>query len=470
MYRYRRRSKLQRRRRAAVVAVFSAALALVVGVPTLAAADPVNDALNGLGVGSGSGGASGGGTASPQQLEPPPAPPYTPPLHGTNPHGQGTNAVVDIAPSADLPYSSDPNLNGEEVVVGQTRGEQNTTTGQYHGSATVLFLFGNPLTPLQVETDPGETKSGPFEGLNQALNQICTQSSGQLCLTVLDLQSSTTNSGSTNSFTGASVGLGGEEGLGVSALQSNGNISSDGTCQTSSGSSSVAGVSAGGSEVAGLFDSSSSSTACNNGQQSTTNSSRAIALGGQEVLPPGCENGTENALNLFLIVLYCNQDDTNGSDGVLQTFVPYGVREAFTTTVLPIVLLEGGLEAQQVDGLPISLIKATTSAAESHAVAPPAQVTPTTPPGAPPAALPGGGTKGAGGQGGADAGGPGAGAGGPGAGAGGAGAAAAEAGAGAGELAFTGADLLALGLLGGALILGGLALSGAARHRHRQTV
>jgi hypothetical protein len=38
-----------------------------------------------------------------------------------------------------------------------------------------------------------------------------------------------------------------------------------------------------------------------------------------------------------------------------------------------------------------------------------------------------------------------------------------------GQLAFTGADLLALGLVGGALILGGLARTTAGR-RHRQTV
>jgi hypothetical protein len=453
MYRYRRRRKLQRRRRAAVVGVFAAALALVVGIPTLAAADPVNDALNGVGLGSGSGDSGGGGTASPQQLEPPPAPPYTPPLHGTNPHGQGTNAVIDIGPTSNLPYTSDPNLNGEEVVIGQTRGEQNTTTGEYHGTATVLFLFGSPLTPLQVETNPGETKSGPFEGLNQGLDQICTESGGDLCVTILDLQSSTTNSGSTNSFTGAQVGLGGSEGINASALQSNGNISSDGTCQTSSGSSSVAGAAAGGQEVVGLFDSSSTSQACNNGQQSTTNSSRAIALGGEEVLPPDCENGTENALLILVIGLYCNQDDTNGSDGVLQTAVPYGVREALTTLIVP--------QARETDPNLVALLKLTTSAAESHAVAPPAQVTPTPTAVTPPAGV----APGAGGKKGAGAG-PGEG---PGAGAG-AGAAAAAAGPGAGELAFTGADLLALGLVGGALILGGLAMTAAAGRRHRQRV
>src|SRR5215204_4059541 len=68
------------------------------------------DVLNNLGLGSGSGDSAGGGTVSPQQTEPT----YTPPLHGTNSHGQGTDAVVDIAPSADLPYAADPVTNGEE--------------------------------------------------------------------------------------------------------------------------------------------------------------------------------------------------------------------------------------------------------------------------------------------------------------------------------------------------------------------
>jgi hypothetical protein len=82
-----------------------------------------------------------------------------------------------------------------------------------------------------------------------------------------------------------------------------------------------------------------------------------------------------------------------------------------------------------------------------------------------PPTTPGGGTAGAGGKGGNKGGNAG---GGNGGGAGN-GSAAGSAAAGNGQLAFTGADLLALGLIGGALILGGLALTTAGR-RHRQTV
>jgi hypothetical protein len=107
-----------------------------------------------------------------------------------------------------------------------------------------------------------------------------------------------------------------------------------------------------------------------------------------------------------------------------------------------------------------ALLKATTAGPESHAVAPAATTTPTPP---------SGGTAGAGGKGGNKGGNAGGGNGG-GAGGGGNGSAASAAAAGNGQLAFTGADLLALGLVGGALILGGLALTTTAGRRHRQTI
>ncbi|HKH21976.1 MAG TPA: hypothetical protein VKA88_00005, partial [Solirubrobacterales bacterium] len=150
MYRDRRRRKLQRRRRATVVAVFGAVLAFVVGIPTLAAADPVNDVLNNLGLGSSGG--SGGGTATPNAGTPPS---YTPPLHGSNPHGQGTDAVVDLTPSNSNPYPAQPSDGDEELIVGDSRGEQ-TTDGSYHGNVTLAYLFGSGI--LGVETAPGETE------------------------------------------------------------------------------------------------------------------------------------------------------------------------------------------------------------------------------------------------------------------------------------------------------------------------
>src|SRR4051812_34117492 len=144
MYRQRRK-KLQRRRRATVTIVSVAVMAMAVGVPTLAAADPVGDLLNnvttslGIGGNAGGSGGGGGGTATPDAGAPPGT--YTPPLHGSNPHGQGTVGTVDLAPSDQNPLSGDPNQSGEEVTVGDTRGEQNSD-GTYHGRTTLANVLG----------------------------------------------------------------------------------------------------------------------------------------------------------------------------------------------------------------------------------------------------------------------------------------------------------------------------------------
>src|SRR5436309_6217440 len=98
MYR-KRRKKLHRRRRAAVIAAFAAILAVAVGIPTFASGASSTDNLLGQVGSSGSGSTSGtsgssgtvSGTAQPKSGVPPT---YTPPLHGTNPHGQGFNAGV----------------------------------------------------------------------------------------------------------------------------------------------------------------------------------------------------------------------------------------------------------------------------------------------------------------------------------------------------------------------------------------
>jgi hypothetical protein len=425
-----------------VVAVSGAVLAFVVGIPTLAAADPVNDALNNLGLGSG--GSAGGGSATPNAGTPPT---YTPPLHGTNPHGQGTDAVVDLTPSNTNPYPGQPD-GQEELIVGDSRGEQ-TGDGSYHGNVALAYLFGNAI--LGIETAPGESEDGPLQPIQDGLDQICDASNGALCVSLLEMHSSTTGNDSNNSFEAVGAHIGGEEGINADVATSHGNISSDGTCQTAHGDSSVADANVG-PLFADALQGSSNSTACNNGTQSVDQKSTVIGLGPENPAPgvalptAGCENGTPNtnftALSPLLATV-CNADDTNGS----QTGAPYGVREALTL----FALITGNT----------SVAKITTAGPESHAVAPPSTTPPTTP------TTPGGGTKGAGGKGGGNGGNGG----GAGAGAGaGNGAAAGAAAAGNGQLAFTGADLLALGMVGTALILGGLALTTTAGRRHRQTV
>jgi hypothetical protein len=288
------------------------------------------------------------------------------------------------------------------------------------------------------------------------------------------MHSQTDASGSHNSFTGASLNIGGPAGIGapisVQALESHGDISSDGTCQTSHGDSRVAGVVVGNAVTgigANTIQGVSDSQACNNGTSSESQGSHVLGLSGVlagiavPVTSAGCEgpdgdnttlDGTPNTQpdilglgpvlsGLGVLSLVCNASDDNSG----QTSNPYGVREGLTAFVLPA----------------LGLLKATTAGPESHAVAPAAApVTPVAPAG--PGNQGNKGNKGNKGNGGNNGGNGGAG--------NGAGAAAGAAAAGNGQLAFTGADLLALGLVGGALILGGLALTTTAGRRHRRTL
>jgi hypothetical protein len=437
-----RRKQLRRRRRRTVAGVSAAVMVIAVGVPTLASANPVNDLLNNLGLGgnSGSGGATSGGgsTATPNAGNPPS---YTPPLHSTDPHGQGSDVVADLTPSTTNPLPGDPTQGDEEVIAGDSRGQQ-SSDGTYHGSVTLAYLLGTPI--LQVTSNPGESKDGPLQPLQDGLDNLCSQSNNAVCLTVLGMHSSSTGNSSTNSFEAVGAHIGGAEGINADVLTSNGNISSDGSCQTAHGDSGVAGANVG-PLTADALQGDSTSTACSSGQNTVDQHSTVVNLAGTGIPVPaaGCDNGTANtaftALSPILATV-CNADDTNGS----ATGAPYGVREALSL----FALITGNS----------SLLKVSASGPESHAVAPASNTPPTTP------SNPGG-TKGAGGKGGNNGGNGGGGNGGG----TGNGPAAGTAAPGNGQLAFTGADLLVLAMVGGALVLGGLALTTAGR-RHRQTV
>jgi hypothetical protein len=423
-----------------VAAVSVAVMAIAVGLPTLASADPVGDLLHNLGLGGNSGGtATGGGTATatPDAGNPPA---YTPPLHGTEPHGQGTDAVVDLTPGTSAPIAGDPTSGDEEVIVGDSRGQQ-SSDGSYHGRAALAYLLGTPI--LQVTSDPGQSNDGPLQPVQDGLDQLCSASGNQLCLTVLAQHSSSTTNSSSNSQEVLGVHIGGPDGVNADLLTSHGNISDDGTTQTAHGDSGVLKANVGPltlDALEGNSDSSASSSSSSVNQDSTVLN---IAGFGLPIPTAGCDDGTPNSSFTPLsplLATVCNADDANGS----QTSGPYGVREALTL----FALISGDS----------SLLKVGTAGPETHAVAPPS---PTTPPGG------NGGTAGAGGSGGNNGGNGGGGNGGTGS--GGNGPAAGTAAPGNGTLAFTGADLLALGLVGGALILGGLAMTAAGR-RHRQTV
>ena len=302
-------------------------------------------------------------------------PQTTPPLHGTNPHGQGTVAVIDTNPDPTRPYGSDPQgqSNNEDIVVGRSRGEQRAD-GTYHGHITIAALFGNEI--LGVDTNPGESRAGPLDAVQQALlTPLCNGSGNQICLSAVTADSKTTSSGSTNHFSAAHVTLGGANGIDAGAAESDGNISSDGTCQTSTGSSQVANVNAGGQALATLAKSSTTSKACQGQAPQQTNTSQVISLGGTGVpIPdPGCANGTPDTVTGIptLLPVICNADDSSpaqtgaGQVAGSQADAPYGVREALDVFLLATPTTQ--------------LAKLTTGASESRAVAP-ATTTTTTPP------------------------------------------------------------------------------------------
>ena len=252
------------------VAVSGAVLAITVGAPVLASANTVNDLLHNLGVGNnGSGGSAtsgGGATASPHAGNPPS---YTPPLHRHRPHGQGTDAVADLTPSTSQPLAGDPSGGSEDLIVGDSRGQQ-SSDGTYHGRVTLAYLLGTPI--VQVTSDPGQSNDGPLQPLQDGLDQLCSASGNQLCLTVLGMHSASTANSSTNSQEVLGAHIGGKSGINADVLTSNGNISDDGTTQTAHGDSGVAKANVGPLTVdalEGTSDSSASSSSSSVDQSST---------------------------------------------------------------------------------------------------------------------------------------------------------------------------------------------------------
>ncbi|MDQ3631293.1 MAG: hypothetical protein M3417_08535 [Actinomycetota bacterium] len=288
-----------------------------------------------------------------QDRAPTSTPTTDPPLHGTNPHGQGTVAVTDINPTNERPVGG--NTDGsdagpEEVVAGRARGEQQAD-GSYRGRITIAALLGREV--VGVDTTNGQTQNGPLQPVQTGvLDPLCNGSGQQICLSVLRADSTTTGTGSTNDFAVARAQLGGADGIGVGAAESQGTISQDANCQTSNGTTKTANVSAGGGAVANAANSSSTSRSCRGQQPQVTNTSQVLGLGGTNVpIPaPGCADGTPDTVTGVpgLAPIVCNADTIAGAAGV---------REALDVFVLDV----GGT----------SLTKATTAASESVSTAPP---------------------------------------------------------------------------------------------------
>jgi hypothetical protein len=307
---------------------------------------------------------------------------YQPPAHGTNPHGQGTVLSLDLNPSDKRPLGADPSgaddqpEDKEELIVGRSRGEQRGD-GSYHGKITIVAidssLVGGPTIEYSVETNNGETKSGLVPA-NDFFEQLCTDTGNNFCLQVGKADSSTNGSGSTNSFSLASLEI-----LGITTIlgESDGNISNDSKCQTSHGFSRLALAEFDESSIE-LGRSSTDSRDCNDGTPSTqTNQSTAFTdtFGISQEFDDNCANGEpdrysgDQSLGPFIAWLFCNADDTNGlgANDTPQSTAPYGVREA--------LMFQGCSEEKGFDGC----LKATFGASDSRALRPPAPAVPAGP-------------------------------------------------------------------------------------------
>ena len=331
----------------------------------------VPDTLRRVGVvlpgGGGAGSAASDGGASPRANVPPGqggGPAYQPPLHGAIPDGQGTLATVGLTPAPDRPYSGSPagGSGQETVVVGRTRGEQRPD-GSYHGHVTIAALLGNEI--LGADTNPGQTNNGPFNG--SELGDLSEPDLAAAAMSGTDRrQFGDHEHGLDEPLEATRINVPGL--VTADAGSSNGNISTNGSCQTGHGDSQVANANLGGATGVGASaaSSSSDSTACAGTAPTQSNRSSAVLSGSGALAPVqvpagGCGAGTPNTQVVQLPPLasgVCNADDSNASTGPpSQTSVPYGVREALAIFAVS----AGGT----------SVLRATTAAAESHAVAQP---------------------------------------------------------------------------------------------------
>jgi len=318
--------------------------------------DTVNQTVQGL-LGGGSGGNGGSAPAATPQANPAPAPSAATPvpnvastepaLDSTQPHGQGEALGVDIQ----LPLTPGP----DDVIVGQSTGYQDDA-GNYHGKVTVVSALG--LNLIEIETDEGETQTSPLQAVNDLLDEVCQATGNNVCLAALDFESSTTENGSTNTFTALDANIAGGL-VDAELISSEGSISQTNRCQTATGSSMVAGLGALGLVNVDALNASSESTACRGEQPQAEADSQVVNLSGLDVLGLlGCDGtAVDDEFTLLgLVSGVCNGDDTNGA----QADAPYNVRKALQLDVLALL--------SQLLGTPLAGVEGTS--AESLAVAP----------------------------------------------------------------------------------------------------
>ena len=257
---------------------------------------------------------SGGGSPAPAPAPSPDAgtpPDYTPPAHGSDQHAQGTGATVDLTPSEQLPLPYDPDGGSEDVVAGGSRGSFDGD--DYHGHVTILALLGNELLE-GADTAEGQTSNGPLGDVNALLGDICTSTGLCLSALDVSSETTGRGSANSFSVATANLTPAGLPVLDLGAVQSSGEISQAGGCRTAEATGSVANANVAGI-TANAINSSSKSRACRDGSESQTNDSSVLGIGGVGVpLPqPGCEDGVPNtSLLLGIANLVCNANDSNG--------------------------------------------------------------------------------------------------------------------------------------------------------------
>lgn len=235
-------------------------------------------------------------------------------VQGPNPHGQGTALAISLGGK-------------EAVVVARSRGEQRPD-GTYHGHTTTLGLFGNDV--IGNDTGPGQTAKGPIAPIQEGvLDAICKGSSGNVCIDLLRADSATTTTGSNNHTRIAGLMLGGPNGIAAEAADSNGNINSNGSCQTAHGDVTLLKLVLGGKPLVDLGESASDSNSCPNGTTVHNSSNPLLAIGGNAIPLPGCgANSPGNLIDLSpLLLIACNAGAATGAGGI--------VNDALAGTLLP---------------------------------------------------------------------------------------------------------------------------------------
>ncbi len=285
------KSRIRARRRLAIAGAV-AALTIVASLPATASGQ-VGDVLNGLGLGES--GVSGVGGA----------PDSTP----GNPQAQGTVGAADVG----APAGTEPLLGAEEAVIGRSGAQQNDD-GSYEGGITILGLLGEEI--IGVETSEGEDAHSPLQPIQNVLNQICDGSEGAVCLSVLVANSSSGANGSTNDFgvLRAESNIG-DRNTSAGVAESSASLSEDGTCQTATASSGVARANVGDAINARVLQSEASETACNDGSETSSGDGTVAEVNGNDLpLPAGCD-GVENGGQQVATVagVSCNAAAEDGS-------------------------------------------------------------------------------------------------------------------------------------------------------------